>query len=165
MLNCPSELDLTLAVGTAAQHGPDPRLFDSWVQKGAANVTSSGFPGAWHHVDSCSCHFDPVGRALLGWGGTSGNRLVVAATDPTMSRSPGTSVDCCRSRMLAAGSNTQTVLPFTGLKDPKGAAVDGAGTVYVPDIGRDRVVRLAAGLTTQRVAARRHQPAGQCGGG
>ena len=34
---------------------------------------------------------------------------------------------------LAAGSSTQTVLPFTGLHDPDGVAVDTAGDVYVAD--------------------------------
>ena len=32
---------------------------------------------------------------------------------------------------LAAGSTTQTVLPFTGLNAPSGVAVDNAGSVYV----------------------------------
>jgi hypothetical protein len=32
---------------------------------------------------------------------------------------------------LAAGSSTQTVLPFTGLDQPRGLAVDAGGTVYV----------------------------------
>ena len=34
---------------------------------------------------------------------------------------------------LAAGSATQTVLPFTGLNSPSGVAVDSAGNVYVTD--------------------------------
>jgi serine/threonine protein kinase, bacterial len=43
---------------------------------------------------------------------------------------------------LAAGSSTQTVLPFTDLKLPVGVAVDGAGSVYVADKGNNRVVKL-----------------------
>jgi hypothetical protein len=43
---------------------------------------------------------------------------------------------------LAPGSRTQTVLPFTGLKDPEGVAVDTAGDVYVADSGNNRVLKL-----------------------
>ena len=50
---------------------------------------------------------------------------------------------------LAAGSNTQTTLPFTEFSDPKGIAVDSAGSVYVVDGGHERVLTLAAGSDTQ----------------
>ena len=43
---------------------------------------------------------------------------------------------------LAAGSSTQTVLPFTGLISPKGVAVDTAGNLYVTDDGQHRVLKL-----------------------
>jgi hypothetical protein len=39
----------------------------------------------------------------------------------------------------------QTVLPFTGLADPTGVAVDTTGTVYVTDISSNRVLKLPAG--------------------
>jgi DNA-binding beta-propeller fold protein YncE len=57
---------------------------------------------------------------------------------------------------LAAGSSTQTVLPFDGLADPSGVAVDTAGNVYVVDPGHDsaqhdRVLKLAAGSNAQAV--------------
>ncbi len=60
---------------------------------------------------------------------------------------------------LAAGSSTQTVLPFTGLQlstgivnySIAGVAVDAAGDVYVADSGNNRVVKLAAGSSTQTV--------------
>ena len=42
-------------------------------------------------------------------------------------------------------------LPFTGLKWPSGVAVDAAGDLYVTDAGNNRVVRLAAGSSTQTV--------------
>ena len=53
---------------------------------------------------------------------------------------------------LAAGSNTQTVLPFTGLSTTLGGvAVDTAGNLYVTDFANNRVVKLAAGSNTQTV--------------
>jgi serine/threonine-protein kinase len=49
---------------------------------------------------------------------------------------------------LAPGSNTPTVLPFTGLYQPQGVAVDSAGAVYVTDFNH-RVVKMAAGSNNQ----------------
>jgi DNA-binding beta-propeller fold protein YncE len=42
-------------------------------------------------------------------------------------------------------------LPFTGLHDPRGVALDSAGNVYVADSGNNRVLKLAAGSSTQTV--------------
>jgi serine/threonine-protein kinase len=60
---------------------------------------------------------------------------------------------------LAAGSSTQEVLPFTGLKYPNAVAVDSpsggwlgiasAGNVYVADSDNNRVLKLPAGSNTQ----------------
>ncbi|OBG38851.1 hypothetical protein [Mycobacterium sp. E3198] len=60
---------------------------------------------------------------------------------------------------LAAGSGTQTVLPFTGLDmcdnnieaSVGSVAVDAAGNVYVADSCHNQVVKLAAGSRTQTV--------------
>ena len=45
---------------------------------------------------------------------------------------------------LAAGSSTQAVLPFTGLNNPWGVAVDSSGNLYVSD-GNNRVLKLPVG--------------------
>jgi serine/threonine protein kinase, bacterial len=49
---------------------------------------------------------------------------------------------------LTPGSDTPTVLPFTGLYQPQAVAVDSAGAVYVTDFNH-RVVMLAAGSNNQ----------------
>ena len=57
---------------------------------------------------------------------------------------------------LPPGSSTPTVLPFNGLYQPQGLAVDGAGAVYVADFN-NRVVKLAAGSNAQ-IGAAVHRP-------
>ena len=49
---------------------------------------------------------------------------------------------------LAPGSDAPTVLPFSGLYEPQGLAVDGSGAVYVSDFN-NRVVKLTQGANTQ----------------
>jgi serine/threonine protein kinase, bacterial len=51
---------------------------------------------------------------------------------------------------LAPGSSNPTVLPFSGLYQPQGLAVDSAGAVYVADFN-NRVVKLTSGSTAQSV--------------
>lgn len=51
---------------------------------------------------------------------------------------------------LAPGSTTPTVLPFSGLYQPQGVAVDTNGAVYVSDFN-NRVVKLTAGSDAQTV--------------
>jgi serine/threonine-protein kinase len=51
---------------------------------------------------------------------------------------------------LMAGSSAPTVLPFSGLYQPQGLAVDTNGALYVADFN-NRVVKLAAGANTQSV--------------
>jgi serine/threonine protein kinase, bacterial len=51
---------------------------------------------------------------------------------------------------LSPASSTPTVLPFSGLYQPQGLAVDSAGTVYVADFN-NRVVKLTAGSNNQTV--------------
>jgi sugar lactone lactonase YvrE/serine/threonine protein kinase len=45
----------------------------------------------------------------------------------------------------------QVTLPFTGLNQPFGVAVDALGNLYVTDSGNNRVLRLAADSATQAV--------------
>ena len=45
----------------------------------------------------------------------------------------------------------QVTLPFTGLNQPLGVAVDTAGNLYVVDAGNNRVLTLAAGSSTPTV--------------
>ncbi len=51
---------------------------------------------------------------------------------------------------LPVGSSSPMELPFSGLYQPQGVAVDGAGAVYVSDFN-NRVLKLAAGSNTQAV--------------
>jgi serine/threonine-protein kinase len=46
-------------------------------------------------------------------------------------------------------SAEQTDLPFTGLKDPNGVAVDTNGDVYITDSNTRQVLKLAAGSNRQ----------------
>ena len=52
---------------------------------------------------------------------------------------------------VAPGYGSQVTLPFTGLNNFSGLAVDTAGNVYVADSGNSRVLELAAGSAAQEV--------------
>jgi serine/threonine-protein kinase len=49
---------------------------------------------------------------------------------------------------LAADATTPTLLPFAGLREPEGVAVDSAGNLYITDANDHRVWKLDAGATT-----------------
>jgi serine/threonine-protein kinase len=46
---------------------------------------------------------------------------------------------------LAAGSTVATPLPFTGVNDPHGVAIDEAGNIYVTDRGNAGILQLRPG--------------------
>ncbi len=82
-----------------------------------------------------------IGIAALSKHGPSPSSAT--ASSPPTSSSPRTSAP----RSYGA----QIVLPFTGLNDPEGVAVDSSGTLYVADNSNNRVVKLAAGSSAQEV--------------
>jgi sugar lactone lactonase YvrE len=53
--------------------------------------------------------------------------------------------------LSAHPSSRQVALPFTGLHDADGVAVDSSGAVYVADQDNGRVLKLAGGSSTQTV--------------
>jgi streptogramin lyase len=59
--------------------------------------------------------------------------------------------DAAHNAQLRVARERQLALPFTGLKNPHGVAVDRAGNVYVSDIGTNRVLKLGTGASTQTV--------------
>lgn len=65
------------------------------------------------------------------------------------SPSGSSSISSSSPTSAARSYGAQIVLPFTGLNNPAGVAVDTAGSVYVADEGNKRVVKLAAGSSTQ----------------
>ena len=50
---------------------------------------------------------------------------------------------------LPGGSTTQTTLPFSGLQQPAGVAVDRSGDVFITDSRHDPDLELPAGASTQ----------------
>ena len=82
---------------------------------------------------------------------------VVAVTDhgssATIPAGPATTT-----QQPARPYGVQVMLPFTGLHNPVGVAVDSAGTVYVADSNNDRVLKLAARIKRPDGAAIHRSP-------
>jgi streptogramin lyase len=77
--------------------------------------------------------------------------LVVFMSGGTASQTAGSAPQTAGSASQTAGSASQTVLPFTGLNEPVGVAVDAVGDLYVTDGVNNRVLKLAGGSSTQSV--------------
>jgi len=78
---------------------------------------------------------------------TAGNVYVADANNAAGNAFPADTI-YNRVLELTAGSTTPVELPFTGLKNPSGVAVDTAGIVYIADYGNNRVLKLPAGSVT-----------------
>jgi DNA-binding beta-propeller fold protein YncE len=44
---------------------------------------------------------------------------------------------------------TRSILPFTGLNNPRGVALDNQGNLYVVDSGNNRVLKLGKSFAAQ----------------
>jgi streptogramin lyase len=103
------------------------------LASGSGTQTEVAVPGLGMHgrvvaVDTAGNLYDVEGGGVIAGGGCCAAVQVVK---------------------LAAGTNTRTVLPFTGLFGPDNAAVDAAGDVFIVD--DNRVLKLAAGSATHTV--------------
>jgi serine/threonine protein kinase, bacterial len=137
--------------------GPSGRKRKGWIIAGAAAallvcaVGVTGYLGTHPSSASSSISRPPSGQTVLPFNGidfrlSPGGVAVDKAGDVfvTSEGMYGRVVE------LAAGSSTATVLPFSGLYQPQGLAVDNAGAIYVADFN-NRVVKLAAGSNNQTV--------------
>lgn len=125
-----------LAVAATACSSTQPRATTPTTASTAPSIASTPTPAARQTVLPFAGLDSPNRVAADGVGS-----VYVVDACPT--------VEVCRVRpdrvlKLAAGSNTQTVLPFTALDGPQSVAVDTVGNVYLADRGHVRVLKLAA---------------------
>ncbi|MDT5257259.1 MAG: hypothetical protein QOD10_2339, partial [Mycobacterium sp.] len=141
------------ARGSAAVRGKRP----PWILIGAVALVVAlvvGGLGAWlllrhtHQPQQVVLPFtgvrEPYGVAV----DAAGNVYIADANNTAGNVYP---VDANYNRVLKlpAGSSAPFTLPFNGLKNPSGVAVDTAGNVYITDDNNNRVLKLPAGSTTQ----------------
>lgn len=77
--------------------------------------------------------------------------LLIAASAMTLLGSSITNDRQLKDELLKANSLRQFALPFADLRMPHGVTVDASGNVYVSDTHTNRVLKLAAGTSTQTV--------------
>jgi DNA-binding beta-propeller fold protein YncE len=94
-------------------------------------------------------HAANVGQQLLEL--VAGRLDPARRPDPELPRRRARAIRAFMGRWLSAGASAPTELPFTGLQDPTGVSVDGGGTVYVAEAGKDQVLKLPAGGGAQTV--------------
>jgi sugar lactone lactonase YvrE len=96
-----------------------------------------------------------AGRTLLAWADRKPWTFVLSLAAITATISIGVTipigVGSLHRGQQRANRERQFALPFSGLHTPHGVAVDSAGNVYVADTGTNRVLKLAAGSSTQTV--------------
>ena len=144
---------------TPSEKRPRRRL--TWALVAAIVVIVAAGVGAIvitnHHKNSNGAqHAEPGSQVTLPFTGLSfGAQAPTGVAVDAAGDLYVTDVENHRVLKLAAGSTSQQVLPFTGLRYPIGVAVDAAGDLYVtdrvPDGSNDRVLELAAGSAAQSV--------------
>ncbi len=88
---------------------------------------------------------EPYGVAV----DTAGN-VFIADANNTAGNGPASNDPANTNRVLKlpAGATAAFTLPFNGLKNPSGVAVDTAGNVYITDDNNNRVLKLPAASNT-----------------
>ena len=133
----PAAADGTSSSGATAPPARSQRA--RWILIGAVVlVVISGGLGAWvllhhrHQVRQVVLPFPGVREPYDVAVDTAGNVYIADANNTAGAATPA-DANTNRVLKLPAGSGTPFTLPFTGLKNPSGVAVDAAGVLYVAD--------------------------------
>lgn len=71
--------------------------------------------------------------------------IVITSRRQENSNSPQITLPTSQTQTAQPTCGSQVTLPFTGLNNPTGLAVDPAGNLHVTDANNSRVLKLAAG--------------------